>query len=263
MNKKDNNIFKDIQPAKENENYYNKFEYKLLPGPNKMLPKVFFSASRIAEFNPTDELLSKYKKGCHKKGTDFDINFCRDLIDFYKKSISIHQDWSQFNFKFDNTNEYQDISKFYRQVEEQGYKISTVNIPENYINSLVEDGKLFLFKIYNKDFSEYSKGTLNLHTLYWKALFDEDNLKNVVYKLNGCAEVFYRKKSIEYKVTHPKNQPIKNKNELNHKKESTFAYDLIKNKRFTMDKFLFHVPITLNFKSENLESINEFVNTKI
>ena len=263
MNKKDNNIFKDIQPAKENENYYNKFEYKLLPGPNKMLPKVFFSASRIAEFNPTDELLSKYKKGCHKKGTDFDINFCRDLIDFYKKSISIHQDWSQFNFKFDNTNEYQDISKFYRQVEEQGYKISTVNIPENYINSLVEDGKLFLFKIYNKDFSEYSKGTPNLHTLYWKALFDEDNLKDVVYKLNGGAEVFYRKKSIEYKVTHPKNQPIKNKNELNHKKESTFAYDLIKNKRFTMDKFLFHVPIKLNFKSENLEYINEFVNTKI
>ena len=263
MNKKDNNIFKDIQPAKENENYYNKFEYKLLPGPNKMLPKVFFSASRIAEFNPTDELLSKYKKGCHKKGTDFDINFCRDLIDFYKKSISIHQDWSQFNFKFDNTNEYQDISKFYRQVEEQGYKISTVNIPENYINSLVEDGKLFLFKIYNKDFSEYSKGTPNLHTLYWKALFDEDNLKDVVYKLNGGAEVFYRKKSIEYKVTHPKNQPIKNKNELNHKKESTFAYDLIKNKRFTMDKFLFHVPIKLNFKSKNLEYINEFVNTKI
>ena len=53
-----------------------------------MLPKVFFSASGVAEFNPTNELLSKYKKGCHKKGADFDINFCRDLIDFYKKSIS-------------------------------------------------------------------------------------------------------------------------------------------------------------------------------
>lgn len=263
MNKKDNKIFKDIQPAKEDEGAYNKIEYKLLPGPNKMLPKVFFSASRITEFNPTDELLSKYKKGCHKKGTGFDINFCRDLIDFYKKSLSIHQDWAQFNFKFDNTNEYQDISKFYRQVEEQGYKISTVNIPENYINSLVEDGKLFLFKIYNKDFSEHSKGTPNLHTMYWRALFDEENLKDVVYKLNGGAEVFYRKKSIEYKVTHPKNQPIKNKNELNHKKESTFEYDLIKNKRFTMDKFLFHVPITLNFKSKNLEYINEFVNSKI
>ena len=263
MNKKDNKIFKNIQPTKENEEVYRKIEYKLLPGPNKMLPKVFFSESRITEFNPTNELLSKYKKGCHKKGIDFDINFCRDLIDFYKKSLSIHQDWSQFNFKFDDTNKYQDISKFYRQVEEQGYRISTTNISEKYIDSLVEDGKLFLFKIYNKDFSEYSKGTPNLHTLYWKALFDEDNLKNVVYKLNGGAEIFYRKKSIEYKITHPKNQLIKNKNELNDKKESIFDYDLIKNKRFTMDKFLFHVPITLNFKSKNLEYINELVNLKI
>lgn len=99
--------------------------------------------------------------------------------------------------------------------------------------------------------------------MYWKELFDEDNLKDVVYKLNGKAEIFYRKKSIEYKITHPKNQTIKNKNELNHKKESLFQYDLIKDKRFTMDKFLFHVPITLNFKNQRLEDINELINSEI
>lgn len=42
-------------------------EYKLLPGPNKMLPKVFFSKSRINEFAPSDELLEKYNKGYHKR----------------------------------------------------------------------------------------------------------------------------------------------------------------------------------------------------
>lgn len=266
INKKDNKIFKNIQSILNNEPSYKKIEYKLLPGANKMLPKVFFSKARIEEFNPSEELLTKYQKGCHKKGADFDITFCRDLIDFYKKSLSIHPDWSQFNFKFNDTSSYEDISKFYRQVEEQGYKLSKIDISENYVNNLVDEGKLFLFKIYNKDFSEHSKGTPNLHTMYWKALFDEDNLKNVIYKLNGGAEIFYRKKSIEYKVTHPKNEPIKNKNELNHKKESIFEYDLIKNKRYTMDKFLFHVPITLNFKSQNLEYINEFnkfVNSEI
>lgn len=264
MNKNDNKIFKDSQPAKAKEKVYKKIVYKSLPDPKKMLPKVFFSKKGIADFEPTDELLVKYKEGEHKQGTDFDVTFCRELIDFYKKSISKHPDWSQFNFKFDDTNEYQDIKTFYRQVEEQGYKISTVNISENYINSLVEEGKLFLFKIYNKDFSEYSKGMPNLHTLYWKALFDKDNLKDVVYKLNGSvAKVFYRRKSIEHKVTHPKNQPIINKNKLNQKKESTFDYDLIKNKRFTVDKFLFHVSITLNFKSKNLTKINEFMTQKI
>ena len=263
MNKKDNKIFRKLSEPQSNEQIYKKYEYKLLPGPNKMLPKVFFSNSRIDEFNPSEELLRKYQEGCHKKGNNFDIIFCRELIDFYKKSLFIHNDWKQFNFKFNNTNSYEDISQFYKQVEEQGYKISTQNISVQYIDELVENGKLFLFKIYNKDFSTYSKGTPNLHTMYWKALFDEDNLKDVVYKLNGGAEIFYRKKSIEYKITHPKNQAIKNKNELNHKKESLFQYDLIKDKRFTMDKFLFHVPITLNFKNQRLEYINELINSEI
>lgn len=262
MNKQHNKIFNDVS-ADNGSNCYQKFEYKLLPGANKMLPKVFFSKSRIDEFNPSEEILEKYHAGCYKKGENFDIDFCRKLIDFYKKSLSIHKDWKQFNFKFDDTNTYQDISKFYRQVEEQGYKITTKNISEDYINNLINEGKLFLFQIYNKDFSPYAKGTPNLHTMYWKALFDEDNLKNVVYKLNGGAEIFYRRKSMEGKVTHPKNQPIENKNPLNKKKESTFDYDLIKNKRFSLDKFLFHVPIALNFKSQNLEYINEFVNSEI
>lgn len=263
MNKKDNKIFRKLPEPQSNEQIYKKYEYKLLPGPNKMLPKVFFSNSRIDEFNPSEELLRKYQEGCHKKGNNFDIIFCRKLIDFYKKSLFIHNDWKQFNFKFNDTNSYEDISQFYKQVEEQGYKISTQNISTRYIDELVENGKLFLFQIYNKDFSTYSKGTPNLHTMYWKELFDEDNLKDVVYKLNGGAEIFYRKKSIEYKITHPKNQTIKNKNELNHKKESLFQYDLIKDKRFTMDKFLFHVPITLNFKNQRLEYINELINSEI
>lgn len=263
MNKKDNKIFRKLPEPQSNEQIYKKYEYKLLPGPNKMLPKVFFSNSRIDEFNPSEELLRKYQEGYHKKGNNFDIIFCRELIDFYKKSLFIHNDWKQFNFKFNDTNSYEDISQFYKQVEEQGYKISTQNISTRYIDELVENGKLFLFQIYNKDFSTYSKGTPNLHTMYWKELFDEDNLKDVVYKLNGGAEIFYRKKSIEYKITHPKNQAIKNKNELNHKKESLFQYDLIKDKRFTMDKFLFHVPITLNFKNQRLEYINELINSEI
>lgn len=263
MNKKDNKIFRKLPEPQSNEQIYKKYEYKLLPGPNKMLPKVFFSNSRIDEFNPSEELLRKYQEGCHKKGNNFDIIFCRELIDFYKKSLFIHNDWKLFNFKFNDTNSYEDISQFYKQVEEQGYKISTQNISAQYIDELVENGKLFLFQIYNKDFSTYSKGTPNLHTMYWKELFDEDNLKDVVYKLNGKAEIFYRKKSIEYKITHPKNQTIKNKNELNHKKESLFQYDLIKDKRFTMDKFLFHVPITLNFKNQRLEDINELINSEI
>ena len=241
---------------------FEKMEYKLLPGANKMLPKVFFSKSRIDEFKPSKTLLQNYKNETHKKGDAFNKKDCHELIDFFKLSINKHEDWKYFDFQFSDTSFYEDISGFYREVEQQGYKITFRNISESYINQLVEEGKLYLFQIYNKDFSPYSKGTPNMHTLYWKMLFDEENIKNVVYKLNGQAEVFFRKSSIttERQVVHPAQFPIENKNELNNKKESIFEYEIIKDKRYTVDKFQFHVPITLNFKAPSIGNINPLVN---
>ena len=239
---------------------YEKMVYKLLPGANKMLPKVFFAKSRINDFKPSKKIVENYNNGTHKKGKNFNINDCHDLIDYFKQSIDKHEDWSKFGFNFSDTSTYEDLSGFYREVEQQGYKLSFTNISVSFIDKLVDKGKMYLFQIYNKDFSDYSKGTPNMHTLYWKALFDERNLANVVYKLNGQAEMFYRKKSIDYThPTHPANHPIQNKNKDNKKKESVFEYDLVKDRRYTVDKFLFHVPITMNFKSVGAENINQQV----
>lgn len=260
MNKKSNKVFDKELPS--SGECYQKMDYKLLPGANKMLPKVFFSKSRIQEFTPSEELLSKYENGTHKKGDNFSLKDCHDLIDFYKASIEKHGDWKRFDFNFSDTKTYEDLSGFYKEVEQQGYKLSFRDVSVDYINRLVEEGKLYLFQIYNKDFSPYSKGTPNMHTLYWKMLFDEQNLADVMYKLNGQAEIFFRKSSIERKKpTHPANEPIDNKNPENSKKQSIFTYDLIKDKRCTMDKFQLHVPITLNFKSLNLGD-NE-INTRV
>lgn len=260
-----NKNFKGVLEKSENicENDYEKMDYKLLPGPNKMLPKVFFADSNMDTFKPSSELLEKYNKGMHKKGANFDLKFCHELIDFFKQSISVHPDWNKFDFKFSNTESYSDIAEFYREVEMQGYKITYSGVSSEYIEELINDGKLYLFQIYNKDFSEYSHGNKNLHTIYWNMVFNEDNLKDVVYKLNGEAELFYRKASLPYKVTHPKNEKIDNKNPDNSKKESVFDYDLVKDKRFTENKFYFHVPITMNFKNKGITNINEIVNTAI
>jgi CRISPR-associated protein Cpf1 len=237
-------------------------EYKLLPGPNKQLPRVFFSSSRIDEFAPTPAVYEHYKAGTYKKGDNFNLEHCRELIDFFKSSIEKHEDWSQFDFAFSDTNTYEDISGFYREVEHQGYKITFKNIDTTYIDELVEQGQLYLFQIYNKDFSPYSKGTPNLHTMYWKMLFAPENLENVVYKLNGKAEIFYRKASIKPKdiICHKANEPIKNKDVHAQKDTSTFAYDLIKDKRFTVDKYQFHVPITMNFQAPGENKINQKLN---
>ena len=260
MDKKSNHAF-DSDELPCDGKCYEKIDYKLLPGANKMLPKVFFSKSRIDEFAPSKEIVEAYKNGTHKKGKDFDLAHCRRLIDFFKRSITKHEDWKNFPFVFSPTESYEDISGFYREVEQQGYMLSFRKVSESFINQLVDEGKLYLFKIWNKDFSEYSKGMPNMHTLYWKMLFNEQNLADTVYKLNGQAEVFYRKRSLDMADTtvHRASQPLVNKNALNKKRHSTFDYDIVKDRRYTVDKFQFHVPMTMNFKAVGRDNINSEV----
>jgi len=272
MDKNHNKIFRKIPKAKTND-IFQKVNYKLLPGASKMLPKVFFSNKNIDSFNPSEDILRIRNHGTHTKNgnpqdgfekLDFSVSDCRKMIDFFKQSIQKHEDWKNFGFEFTDTNNYQSIDEFYREVEGQGYSITYTSIDTEYISQLVDEGKLYLFQIYNKDFSPNSKGTPNLHTLYWKMLFDADNLKDVVYKLNGQAEVFYRKASIKRDniILHKAHQPVNNKNEetIKTKPQSLFEYDIIKDKRFTVDKFQFHVPITMNYKARGLNNINTEVN---
>jgi CRISPR-associated protein Cpf1 len=183
------------------------------------------------------------------------------LIDYFKEGFTKHESYNHYKFGWKNSNDYEDISEFYNDVVSSCYQLFDEEINYDHLNELINQNKLYLFQIYNKDFSEFSKGKPNMHTLYWKALFDEENLKDVIYKLNGQAEIFYRKKSIQDKniIIHKANEAVDNKNPLANKKQSLFTYDLLKDKRFTVDKFHFHVPITLNFKSNGTDYINQDV----
>lgn len=269
MSKGNNKIFLNIEKSNE-KNCFEKMEYKLLPGPDKMLPKVFFSKTNEKLFSPSSEILEIRNHSSHTKGgkaqdgfnkKEFNLNDCHKMIDFYKESIEKHSEWKNFNFEFRKTIDYIDTSDFFKDIADQGYQIKFKSISEDKINQLVDEGKLYLFQIYNKDFSSYSKGRKNLHTIYWEELFSEENLKDVIYKLNGEAEIFYREKSIQAKPTHPKNEPVENKDPIQGKKYSKFNYDLIKDKRYTEDKFLFHCPITMNFKAKGSKwDINKIIN---
>lgn len=181
------------------------------------------------------------------------------FIDFYKPLACEY--YSSYSFQFKDSSEYDSFDDFTSHINQQAYQLRFEPFSQQYLNKLVDEGKLYLFQIWNKDFSEYSKGTPNMHTLYWKMLFDPKNLANTVFKLNGKAEVFYREKSIQEGNTtiHKASQPIINKNPQNAKHTSTFDYDIIKDRRYTVDKFHFHVPITINFKAKEIKNINEQV----
>lgn len=304
--RKDGNYYLGIFNSKDKPKFencstdgecYEKMIYKLLPGPNKMLPKVFFSTKGQETYLPSKEILLGYEEGKHKKGDNFDKDFMHKLIDWFKTAINQHEDWKNFNFKFSQTESYEDLSGFYKEVESQGYKITFKKVSESYINSLVDSGKLFLFQIYNKDYStgkdggNGSTGKKNLHTLYWENLFSDKNLSDICLMLNGKAELFWRDANPDVKaVCHKKGSVLVNrttsdgktipeeiyqeiykfknpdKQEIGFKlsdaakelldsgkvvcKEAKF--DITKDRHFTQKTYLFHCPITMNFKAPEI-----------
>lgn len=272
MNKNHNAVF-DIKNTKDKNNgeCYEKIEYKQIADAGKDIQNIIKCGNEYRRFTRKLDELKKQnipyiyeikQKGSYLQSANFSKKDLSVFIDYYKEVAKVY--WNLFNLEFKKTEEYSNWKEFTDHINMQGYKITFRNIAVDYIDSLVEEGKIYLFQIYNKDFSPHSKGTPNLHTLYWKALFDENNLSNVVYKLNGEAEVFFRKKSLPNdKPTHPANEPIEHKNKLSGDYKSVFPYDLIKDKRYTVDKYQFHVPITINFKSENIDNVNDRVNQYI
>lgn len=181
------------------------------------------------------------------------------MIKYYRQRIIEYK--SKFSFSFKSPEEYESFEEFKEDAKNSGYAISFQPISASKIDELVEKGYLYLFQIYNKDFSDKKQkpGTDNIHTMYWKALFDERNLKDIIFKLSGEAEVFFRKSSIEDTTeTHPANEPIKCRR--NESKSNTFAYSLVKDKRFRYDQYSLHTSIVINYKAAKCPNINSKIN---
>lgn len=249
----------------ENSNGWKKANYYLLDA-KKDLPHVVFSAKRIDYYKPSKEILDIKEKGSFIQDSKYyNIADCQKMIAFYQECIQKNEEWKIYDFHLKKPEEYKSYNEFCEDVDRQGYKIELENISEEYLKQLVKEGKLYLYQIYSKDFSEKTKGKPNLHTMYFKMLFDEQNLQDVVYKLGGSAEIFYRKASLERKVTHPKNQPISNKNPYvkEVRPTATYVYDIIKDKRYTQDEMFLHFPININFKQGTPKSMKQELNKRV
>ncbi len=273
--------FKYEEPISE-QDIIEKMEYKQMASPTKDIPNLMVINGKTVkkngrkDDNGENSTLEKLKnenlpkeineirksKSYLESSSKFNKDSLTKYIQYYMDRIKDY--YNEFDFTtLNNAAEYDSYKDFIDHVGRLSYQIKFIKVSWQNILNLVVNGELYLFKIYNKDFSEYSKGKPNLHTLYFKALFDPKNLENPVYKLDGEAEMFYRFKSIEKNITHPKNNPIKNKNpytkDVKGKEFSTFEYDLIKDNRFTEDQFSLHLPITLNFVNEGKQKINQAV----
>ncbi len=247
--------FKDSFCKDNTCDVYEKMVYKYFPDQAKMFPKVCFSAKGLDFFHPSEEIVRIYQNAEFKKGDTFLLKSMHKLIDFYKSCLEKYEGWKCYNFKhLKPTKEYREnIGEFFRDVAEDGYRVTFQDISEEYIKEKNESGELYLFKIKNKDWSKGATGAKNLHTLYFEALFSEENAtQNFPFKLNGQAEIFYRPKTEgldkEKIVTKEKNITLE-------KGDKAFQ-----KKRYTENKVFFHVPLTVNRTKGDIFRFNVHIN---
>jgi hypothetical protein len=217
---------------------WEKMEYKYLPGPNKMLPKVCFAKNNVytkenplGKFIVPQEIWDIRKKESFKKGDAFSKLDLIRWIDFFKDCIGKYPNWNSFAFQFKSSDAYADVSGFYNDVARYGYGVSFVGISERILQRLIAEKKMYLFQIYSRDFSLEGKGGKeNLQSMYFKALFEKANLQNPVLKLSGEAEIFFR----------PGNNKLK-------KKTLESGKEVVEHKRYQENKMFLHLPLVLNY----------------
>lgn len=250
------------------------------------------------------------KESYKKNSPAFSKEDLAAFIDFYKDRVIEYK--PDYKFKFKPSEEYAKWEDFTNDLDAQAYQLNFFPISESFLMQLVDEGKLFLFKIWNKDFAPKASGKPNKSTLYWKAVFDPDNLSDVVFKLNGEAELFLREPVIHEPKGHRCGEKMVNRTiaslqngqtvrtpipedvygeifqYVNGNKEmpalssdaksylekrldwkpgmkfedtlgrlvvKDVTHEIVKDKRFTKQKYFFHVPLTINFKSPDGKSV--------
>lgn len=197
-------------------------------------------------------------KGYLKRSEHFNLHDLHTFIAYYKERLVEYLPEIDFGADFKDIL-FDDWNDFTAYIKRKAYQVSLREISLSWLNKRVENGDIYLFQLYNKDFSSGKKGKLTINTRYLNMLFAPENFQNgTVYKLNSGAQIYYRPAALRLKDTsiHVKNEPIPNKNPLNAKKESVFNYNIIKNRKATKDVFIFTCSIDCNFSAEKNEPLN-------
>ena len=233
---------KTIQSETSSDDYYDKMVYMQIPDASKTLPKMFFSETYIKENDVSSDLVKIIER--KRRGEKAEPSEEQALISYYKDCISNREEWNPYKFAFKPS--YDTLREFLNDVDKQSYVMDFIHADKSAIDAAVNSGDILLFRLFNRNFSETSHGRDGAQTRWFKLLFDEKNSRGKYIQLSGGAEMFFRPASLERHVTHSKNQPINNKNSRSAKKTSTFPYDLIKDRRYTEDKFILNLSLNIN-----------------
>lgn len=144
----------------------------------------------------------------------------------------------------------------------QGKIFSYFPISQSELNEAISrtTKPLYLFKITNKDLSfaetyekglRKSRGTDNLHTMYFKALMSGNQ---DVFDI-GSGSIYFREHKIIYQ------EEFLRRGHHFEMLKGKFNYPIISKRRYAFDKFQFHLSVTMNYNAYKRKDINPLVNT--
>ncbi|MBR6196602.1 MAG: type V CRISPR-associated protein Cas12a/Cpf1 [Bacteroidaceae bacterium] len=261
-----------IKRGRKDENGENK---KLKEYKKKLLPDDIYRIGDSGSYKRSSSIFNEYD--LHK------------YVAYYMQRVIEYKN-GEIEFHFKSPEEYDSYDAFLEDVSQQNFSLSFVDFDGEVVRQWIDDNKVMLFQISNKDFNENAHGTANMHTLYWKEIFSKRNLDDIVFQLNGeTVKLYYRKNALKNPYVHKESSVLVNKTytdgtivqqedymaflkyynsggDLTDKQKKLLPnvctkkakMDIVKDKRFAEHKFLFHVPITINFKSPQAPTLSEF-----
>ena len=247
----------------DSNNKIKRLVYKTQKIDNKNPPR-WFIRSKGANFSPMvrtgllnpKNILDIYDNKLYSKTENKESykEYLPKLIDYFKEGFIKHQDFKNFTFDWLDSKDYETVADFYNHTADMCYKLDWEDINLQSLIDLADQGRIYLFQIYNKDFelderigkSKYDKFTVentdglpNSHTLLFKELLKPENTKRL--KLLGGGELFLRKPSKDRKY-----------------KKDKKGKKVLDAKRYYEQKYFLHFPIQIKGKDRNLK--NSFVN---
>lgn len=234
---------------------------------NKNPPR-WFIRSKGASFSPMiregllnpKDILNIYDNKLYSKTVNkiHYREYLPKLLDYYKEGFIKHKDFKKFTFDWLDSREYETVADFYNHTADMCYKINWEGVNFEALTKLVQQNRLYLFQIYNKDFeldenigkSKYGEtfkadkniGIKNSHTQIFLELLKTENVKQL--KLLGGGELFFRNPSKEKKY-----------------KKDKLGKEVLDAKRYYEQKYFLHFPIQIKGKNRNLKNslLNQIV----
>ena len=264
--KKGEAVYLGILPAKKKNPFKSKemddpdsplrkMERNKIPGASQALPKVFQDkdgGGNTALYNTPKEISDIYfrYKSSGTPVSNYTTDEVHKMVGFYQHCLRTNPKWSPMNILTRPAAEYGTMKEFFNDVDEQAEMTTFRGVSEEMVSRAVDNGDLYLFRVMNQDMSKGHHGKDgNFKVALLEAMSDR-NVTEGGIKILGGGAVYYRGASIPRKVTHPAGIPILNKNPRSWRRARTFKYDIIKDRRYTEDRFMLHLPVKMNANAD-------------